>query len=65
MIPYWAPRPKAARARGLTPPDYVLIGRQETLTRPFDLLLKDLEIALKRVANRRDGQGGASKGESG
>lgn len=44
--------------------DYVLIGRQETLKRPFDLLLKDLEIALKRVASRRDGQGSASKGES-
>lgn len=29
--------------------DYVLIGRTETLHRPFDLLLKDLQTALKRV----------------
>ena len=29
--------------------DYVLIGRQETLKRPFALLLQDLRTALKRV----------------
>ncbi len=34
--------------------DYVLIGRQETLRRPFALLLQDLQTALKRVcADRR------------
>ncbi|HIJ37610.1 MAG TPA: ribonuclease P protein component [Rhodospirillaceae bacterium] len=30
--------------------DYVLIARKETLTRPFSLLLQDLQTALKRVA---------------
>lgn len=36
--------------------DYVLIGRQETLRRPFALLLQDLQTALKRVcADRRHG----------
>ena len=29
--------------------DYVLIGRQETLQRPFALLLQDFATALKRV----------------
>lgn len=29
--------------------DYVLIGRAGTLRRPFDALLADLEIALKRL----------------
>jgi ribonuclease P protein component len=29
--------------------DYVLIGRQETLQRPYALLLQDLQTALKRV----------------
>jgi ribonuclease P protein component len=29
--------------------DYVLIGRQETLRRPYALLLQDLRTALKRV----------------
>jgi len=29
--------------------DYVLIGRQETLRRPYSLLLQDLRTALKRV----------------
>lgn len=43
--------------------DYVLIGRQETLTRPFALLLKDLETALKRVGGWRGGQdAGETKG---
>lgn len=34
--------------------DYVLIGRAETVNRPFALILTDLETALKRV------HGGAS-----
>lgn len=47
--------------------DYVLIGRQQTLDRPFDDLLRDLETALKRVltAPVRSGQpprGRSSKG---
>ncbi|MDR3326078.1 MAG: ribonuclease P protein component [Rhodospirillaceae bacterium] len=29
--------------------DYVLIGRKETLHRPFDLLLQDLRTALEHV----------------
>ncbi|OFX09719.1 MAG: ribonuclease P protein component [Alphaproteobacteria bacterium RIFOXYD12_FULL_60_8] len=29
--------------------DYVLIGRVETITRPYDLLLQDLQTALKRL----------------
>lgn len=29
--------------------DYVVIGRQETLRRPFSLLLQDFQTALKRV----------------
>ncbi|PKU26277.1 ribonuclease P protein component [Telmatospirillum siberiense] len=33
--------------------DYVLIGRQETLRRPFALLLQDLQTALKRVGADR------------
>lgn len=33
--------------------DYVLIGRQETLRRPFALLLQDLQTALKRVGAGR------------
>ncbi len=32
--------------------DYVLIGRQETLTRPYPALLSDLEGALRRSAPR-------------
>jgi ribonuclease P protein component len=43
--------------------DYVLIGRQETVTRPFPLLLKDLETALKRMGAWQ-ADGGHSKGES-
>jgi ribonuclease P protein component len=35
--------------------DYVLIGRQETLRRPFALLLQDLQTALKRVCANRSG----------
>jgi len=33
--------------------DYVLIGRPETLRRPFALLLQDLRTALKRVGALR------------
>jgi ribonuclease P protein component len=33
--------------------DYVLIGRTETLRRPFALLLQDLRTALKRVGALR------------
>jgi ribonuclease P protein component len=33
--------------------DYVVIGRQETLTRPYSLLLQDLLTALKRVGALR------------
>lgn len=33
--------------------DYVLIGRQETLRRPYALLLQDLRTALKRVGTER------------
>ncbi|MDR3439208.1 ribonuclease P protein component [Telmatospirillum sp.] len=39
--------------------DYVLIGRQETLRRPFALLLQDLQTALKRVGSPRNGSSGA------
>lgn len=45
--------------------DYVLIGRQETLRRPYGLLLQDLRTALKRVgALRDDEKGGASDGRT-
>lgn len=43
--------------------DYVLIGRQETVARPFALLLKDLETALKRLGAWQ-AEDGHSKGES-
>lgn len=33
--------------------DYVVIGRQETVTRPYSLLLQDLRTALKRVGALR------------
>ncbi len=36
--------------------DYVLIGRQETLVRPFESLLKDLRVALKKVGALREAQ---------
>lgn len=42
------------------PIDYVLIGRHTTATRPWPLLLKDLETALNRV--QIDGRPGPSKG---
>ncbi len=33
--------------------DYVLVGRRETLTRPYDLLLTDLRLAVGRVDTDR------------
>jgi ribonuclease P protein component len=39
--------------------DYVLIGRQQTLARPYSLLLKDLETALKRLRVLRPHDGDA------
>ncbi len=33
--------------------DYVVIGRRETLARPYSLLLQDLAAALKRVGGLR------------
>lgn len=33
--------------------DYVVIGRKETVTRPYSLLLQDLRTALKRVGALR------------
>lgn len=40
---------------GLAEPgtDYVVIGRRETLIRPYSLLLQDLRTALKRVGTPR------------
>lgn len=39
--------------------DYVVIGRQETVARPYSLLLQDLRSALKRVGGlRSEGEGG-------
>ncbi|MBF0325342.1 ribonuclease P protein component [Magnetospirillum moscoviense] len=35
--------------------DYVVIGRTETVTRPYSLLLQDLRTALKRVVAPRNG----------
>jgi ribonuclease P protein component len=37
--------------------DYVVIGRTETVTRPYSLLLQDLRTALKRVGTPRNGNG--------
>lgn len=42
--------------------DYVLIGRQETPTRPFALLRDDLTQALGRVERRRGPGGGRGGG---
>ena len=36
--------------------DYVVIGRRETLARPYSLLLQDLRTALKRVGALRPGE---------
>lgn len=45
--------------------DYVLIGRQATLTRPYPDLLSDLETALRRLGTIRTGDGSrpAASGE--
>ncbi|CAA7624348.1 ribonuclease P protein component [Magnetospirillum sp. UT-4] len=43
--------PSAARSGT----DYVVIGRAETVTRPYSLLLQDLRTALKRVGALRCG----------
>jgi ribonuclease P protein component len=40
--------------------DYVLIGRTETIDRPYPLLLQDLRTALKRVGALRDADTGAA-----
>lgn len=37
--------------------DYVVIGRQETVDRPYSLLLQDLRTALKRVGGLRSESG--------
>ncbi|MBF0305151.1 MAG: ribonuclease P protein component [Alphaproteobacteria bacterium] len=37
--------------------DYVLIGRRETIERPWALLLRDLQAALKRLGAWRDDDG--------
>ena len=47
--------------------DYVVIGRRETLERPYSLLLQDLLAALKRVGGLRQTQVDAdpqTKGEA-
>ena len=41
--------------------DYVLIGRQETLRRPYALLLQDLRTALKRVSATPKPDSGAER----
>lgn len=43
--------------------DYVVIGRQETVARPYSLLLQDLRTALKRVGGLRS-QDRPAAGES-
>ena len=46
--------------------DYVLIGRTETLTRPYPALLADVESALRRVGAHRDEtrKPGAARGDA-
>lgn len=46
--------------------DYVVIGRQETVDRPYSLLLQDLRTALKRVGGLRSesGRPASEKAES-
>jgi len=42
--------------------DYVVIGRQETVVRPYSLLLQDLRTALKRVGGLKpDSEAGTAK----
>ena len=52
-------------ARGL---DFVLIGRPDTIHRPFDLLLRDLRTALKRLdavrPDAEDNSPDATRGKS-
>lgn len=36
--------------------DYVVIGRRQSLTRPFPALLQDLEVALRKVRAERGAQ---------
>ena len=43
--------------------DYVLIGRAETVRRPFAELRRDLEFALRRLGAWRDDGGGAAEGQ--
>ena len=40
-------------AQAISGLDYVVIGRRETLERPYSLLLQDLATALKRVGGSR------------
>lgn len=45
-------------AEAMAATDYVVIGRHETLTRPYSLLLQDLRTAIKRVGMKRcEGRG--------
>jgi len=48
-------------AEGTPLHDYVLIGRQETLRRPYALLLQDLRTALKRVGVQAKSDSGEEK----
>lgn len=41
--------------------DYVVIGRQETVARPYSLLLQDLRTALKRVGGLRSEDGPSAR----
>lgn len=45
--------------------DYVLIGRTETLTRPFPLLIADIEGALRRLGAHSESSPGAHQGRTG
>lgn len=42
--------------------DYVIIGRAETLTRPFSALLEDLATAVRRLQADPSASSGASRG---
>jgi ribonuclease P protein component len=46
---------------GVPAHDYVIIGRQETLRRPYSLLLQDLRTALKRVGNQPKPESGEER----
>ncbi len=39
--------------------DYVLIGRRETLDKPYDEMVKDLKWCLKRLESRKDKDAGS------